>query len=72
MLLRWSTSRSVLRTAACERDESRVQRRYDSHSENCLEGDGCYLRLLERMVNRHIQVRAIPRDEITLISLPVK
>lgn len=69
--LHWSNSRSTVRTSACEREEQRVQRRFDVHNDGCTAGDDCYLSRLENVIRRriHFGIADKDRDEITLLSM---
>jgi hypothetical protein len=72
--LRWSWSRSEIRTSVMVREETRLNRRWESHNENCHDGDTCYLTLLETVMMRHVQFHIVPRfqTEIVPLTMPVK
>lgn len=71
MAIRFSTSRFATRTAACERDENYIQRRWDAHSATCPEHGRCYVDVLENELIRRVHFGIEPREEqsITRISL---
>jgi hypothetical protein len=69
--LRWSQSRSVVRTAACEREEKEIAKLFEQHNERCREGAGCSVDILEDVLTRRIEM-AISRPSIVWLSMPEK
>jgi diadenosine tetraphosphate (Ap4A) HIT family hydrolase len=71
--LRWSCSRSITRTAACERDEKGIARAFEAHNNETCIGEGCYLNLLEQILVRHVHFHVEPREhDIILLSMSGK
>jgi hypothetical protein len=70
--LHWSTSRSVIRTAAVERDEQQLERSFTAHSDACHCGEECWLATLENIVVDRVNCALGESRCITRLSLPVR
>ena len=69
--LHWSTSRSAVRNAVCEKGEKYIERAFDRHV--CHDTDACPLNLLENIVTRYVQFHIENEStDVALLSMPVK